>query len=273
MPTFSVVIPTYGRPQFLRDAVESVLAQTIDDFEVIVVDDHSPVPVEPPRDRRVRVVRATRNGGPAAARNLGVAAASGEILTFLDDDDTWTPERLKHALSALERAPVGICWQSSSPGRILNGDVHATILDAMTPSLGATAVSREVWRPLDVSYRACEDVVWWLDTTAIASVATEPKRGLVVRVHHGGRSGYAEPERIAASLRMMQERNGYFDTHPAASSFRWKRIGLMYLKLGDNRSARRAFFRAVRSRPSGADIRHLIRSLRSTPEHAGERDH
>jgi glycosyltransferase involved in cell wall biosynthesis len=259
MVTYSIIIPTFGRPRFLAEALQSVLVQSIDDFEVIVVDDASPTAVEVPDDRRVRVVRAQHNGGPAAARNLGVQASRGEVLAFLDDDDTWLPNRLELAAVALEDAPVSVCWQAPSTGRRLDGAVHDTILDATTPNLGATAVHRSAWRALDGSYRAGEDLVWWLDVSEQAEVATRPAQGLVVRRHPGVRAGYGAEERIAASLRLLRDRDPYFATHPAAAAFRWKRIGLMESSLGRKTAARAAFLRALRLQPSLADAAHLLR--------------
>ncbi len=109
-PLFSVVIPTYGRPRFLAQAVASVLAQTVDNVECVVVDDGSRVPLIPPDNPRVRLIRRDVNGGPAAARNTGVAHARGRYLAFLDDDDCFTPERLAVALEGLQRASIALCW-------------------------------------------------------------------------------------------------------------------------------------------------------------------
>ena len=260
MPRFSVVIPTYGRPALLDEAVSSVLAQTVSDLEVVVVDDASPTPIELPTHPRVRVLRAEHNGGPAAARNLGVHASDCEIVAFLDDDDTWLPRRLEYAEAAVPRAEVAVCWQAAS-GRMLEGDVHDHILDAMTPHLGATVVRREAWTPMDDSYRACEDVVWWLTVTKRAKVSTEPVQGLVVRRHAGSREGYDAAARVAASLRLLEEHADYFARHRRAAAFRWKRIGLMQRAVGDLAGARRSFLRALTCRPSAADLRHLGASL------------
>src|SRR5947207_2920851 len=127
-PLFSVIVPTYGRPKMLHDAINSVLGQTIDDLECIVVVDAGPESVVVDGDERLRVVRRDHNGGPAAARNTGVEHARGQYLAFLDDDDWFVPERLEIALEGLERAPVAICWSRFSDqaderpsGRQLNG--------------------------------------------------------------------------------------------------------------------------------------------------------
>ena len=77
-PLFSIVVPTYGRPEYLGECLASILQQTVEDFEVVVVDDASPDPVElPVEDARLRLLRRDTNGGPAAARNTGMAVAAG----------------------------------------------------------------------------------------------------------------------------------------------------------------------------------------------------
>jgi glycosyltransferase involved in cell wall biosynthesis len=261
MPTFSVVIPTYGRPEYLVHAIESVQHQTVDSYEIIVVDDASPVPVELPQSKRTRVVRADSNGGAARARNLGASVASGEVLTFLDDDDTWAPCRLQLAAEGLERAPVSVCWQGAT-GRNLNGVVHDTILDAITPNLGATAIERGRWRELDASYRTCEDIVWWLQVSRDLEVATVARQGLYVRQHPGERTGYGAQQRIADSCRLMTEFADYFAVHPRAAAFRYRRIGLMQKTLGNSKEARRAHIAAFRRQPNWRDVAHCVRNVR-----------
>ncbi|MGH2727704.1 MAG: glycosyltransferase family 2 protein, partial [Actinomycetota bacterium] len=93
-PLVSVIVTTYERQAMLGEAIASVLAQTIQDFEIVVVDDASPTPATAPADPRIRVVRRETNGGEPAARNSGLDAARGRYVAFLDDDDRYVPERL-----------------------------------------------------------------------------------------------------------------------------------------------------------------------------------
>lgn len=259
MVTFSVVIPTRDRPNLVRTALRSVLEQTLDDFEVIIVDDGSVEPLEAPTEPGVRLIRSVTSLGPAGARNLGAGLANGEVLAFLDDDDTWTPGRLSFAAAALERAPVATCWQTSSGGRVLEGNVHDEILDTTTPSLGATAILKSEWVEMDESYASCEDLAWWLDVTSDLEVATHQVQGLRVRRHDGPRPAHGLEQRIEDSRRMLTERSTYFGSHPRARAFRWKRIGVMATRCGDYKLARRAFLTALRLRPNLADIGHLAR--------------
>ncbi len=103
----SVVIPAYNAAPFIRRTIDSVLAQTYEDYEVIVVDDGS-------KDKTERVVgeyggkvRCIRqeNGGDGAARNTGIKAAAGDWIAFLDHDDEWIPEKLEKQVAYLEKHP------------------------------------------------------------------------------------------------------------------------------------------------------------------------
>ncbi len=104
-PLISVVIPTYNRAHVVGRAIKSVLAQTLPDFECIVVDDGSTDEtvqlVEGFRDPRIRLVRLAENGGVSRARNAGIQAARGEWVAFLDSDDEWLPRKLELQLARL----------------------------------------------------------------------------------------------------------------------------------------------------------------------------
>jgi glycosyltransferase involved in cell wall biosynthesis len=104
-PKFSVVIPAYNSSGLIGGAIRSVLQQTIDDFELIVVDDGStdntPQVVEAVTDPRLRLVRQD-NTGTAGARNRGVRESNGEYISFLDNDDLWMPTYLEVMGAALD---------------------------------------------------------------------------------------------------------------------------------------------------------------------------
>jgi len=110
-PLVTAAIPTYNRARYLREAVESALAQTYENVEVVVVDDGSTDDtarvVEPYLDR-IRYVRQA-NAGRSAARNRGIEEGRGVYVSFLDSDDRWLPDKLEHHVSVLEeRAGVGM---------------------------------------------------------------------------------------------------------------------------------------------------------------------
>jgi glycosyltransferase involved in cell wall biosynthesis len=104
-PQVSVVVPIYNKEQYLRRAVDSVLAQSFTDFELVLVDDGSTdgslAVARSYTDPRIRVV-CQANGGEGAARNRGIDQARGPMLAFLDGDDAWDPSFL-HEMVALAR--------------------------------------------------------------------------------------------------------------------------------------------------------------------------
>jgi glycosyltransferase involved in cell wall biosynthesis len=102
----SVVVPTIGQFELLGRAVSSVLAQTRGELELLVVDDSPGGEVERWAaglgDSRISALRVGPKAGVAAARNAGIAAAAGEWIAFLDEDDFWAPEKLAHQVALLE---------------------------------------------------------------------------------------------------------------------------------------------------------------------------
>lgn len=108
-PLVSVIIPTCNRSRLLQRALRSAAEQSVNDLEIIVVDDQSDDDTGAVAGRfpdgRVRYVLRERRGGGAAARNAGLRLARGEYVAFLDDDDEWLPDKLARQLEAFERAP------------------------------------------------------------------------------------------------------------------------------------------------------------------------
>jgi glycosyltransferase involved in cell wall biosynthesis len=111
MPKVSVIIPSFNRSNFLRSAIESVLKQTFQDFEIIVVDDASTEDVlgivQGFCDKRIKYIRHETNKGEAGARNTGLTHSRGEFIAFLDDDDEWFPEKLGLQVAKLEDSLPG----------------------------------------------------------------------------------------------------------------------------------------------------------------------
>lgn len=111
-PRLSIIIPTHNRPQLLRRAIRSALAQTISNIEIVVVDDESKPPVALPDYPQVKVIRLSPNQGGAAARNIGAKAANARWITYLDDDDELMPQMAQVSLEAIAKTtstePVGI---------------------------------------------------------------------------------------------------------------------------------------------------------------------
>jgi glycosyltransferase involved in cell wall biosynthesis len=118
VPVFSVILPTFNRARMARTALSTVLAQTFEDWECLVVDDGSadetPKLLAAVEDERVRVLRNEKNLGMNASRNKAIAEAKGRFVTFLDSDDLWLPERLaRFAARAKEKPEAGFLFSNA----------------------------------------------------------------------------------------------------------------------------------------------------------------
>lgn len=116
-PLVSVLMPVYNGEQFIREAIESVQAQTVTDWELLVVDDGSSdssrgiVEQIAAEDVRVRLFATGESGsGAACARNVGLEVARGRYVGFLDCDDAWLPHKLERQLALLEASGAGLAF-------------------------------------------------------------------------------------------------------------------------------------------------------------------
>jgi glycosyltransferase involved in cell wall biosynthesis len=105
MPTVSIITPTYNSAAFVRDTIESVQAQTFEDWEMHIVDDCSTddtmdvLRTMADADPRLKITRLPDNSGPAVARNTGITNATGRYIAFVDADDMWLPQKLERQLA------------------------------------------------------------------------------------------------------------------------------------------------------------------------------
>ncbi|MDN7012324.1 glycosyltransferase family 2 protein [Methanoculleus sp. FWC-SCC3] len=147
LPAVSVVIPLYNKGPYITRAINSVLAQTVREFEVIVVDDGSTDDgaevVGGFGDPRIRLIRQ-ENRGVSAARNRGIEAARGELVAFLDADDEWMPRHLEALLRLREKYPQAGAYGTAY---LITGN-GSTI---QTPSYSA-AIPPEPWEGLLPNY-------------------------------------------------------------------------------------------------------------------------
>ena len=125
LPMISVVIPTHNRSNLLPQALKSVLNQTYSSVEIIVVDDASAEGTQElltgygRNHGNIRILRNETAQGPCRSRNMGIEAARGELISFLDDDDEWLPDRLNKLAEAFEPIYAYICsdyWIKNAKG-------------------------------------------------------------------------------------------------------------------------------------------------------------
>jgi glycosyltransferase involved in cell wall biosynthesis len=184
IPKVSVVIPTYDRIETLPRSLDSVINQTFSDWELIVVDDGSTDGTDEMILRDYPAVRLHRqeNTGVSAARNAGVALASGEWIAFLDSDDAWLPEKLERQLSVLANEPelrlshTNEIWIRN--GRRVNqpkeyakagGHLYRQCLPLCCICPSSALIRRDLFDEIggfDEAFLVCEDYDLWLRITA-----------------------------------------------------------------------------------------------------------
>ena len=141
-PAVSIIVSTFNRLEFLRPAIDSVFAQTFDDWELIIADDGS---AEQTREYlttllsrpHIKIIWLPHTGNPGAVRNAALREAQGEYIAFLDSDDLWRPTKLQRQIVAL-RSSASCRWSYTGYDRIgENGEVIYPDATPMVPYRGA----------------------------------------------------------------------------------------------------------------------------------------
>ncbi|MGH7598337.1 MAG: glycosyltransferase [bacterium] len=198
----SVIIPTFNRAAFLREAIDSVLAQTEKDFELIVVDDGS---TDHTRDLVAEYGDRIRyffqpNAGASAARNLGIRHARGNFMAFLDSDDLWLPKKLARQMQWMAAHPdILLCYTDEiwiRRGVRVNqkmihakagGQIYPLCLPRCIISPSSVLMRRELFDAVglfDEQLPVCEDYDLWLRVAARFEVGFIPELLIVKRGGH-----------------------------------------------------------------------------------------
>jgi glycosyltransferase involved in cell wall biosynthesis len=258
-PRVSVVIPTHNRPGRLKAAVDSVLEQGMDGVEIVVVDDGSDPPAKLDVDG-VTLVRHDAPGGPAAARNRGVAAASAPIIAFLDDDDRFLPNKLARCLGCLERSPeaVAVVHRSayspaprtgSGEARLVH-DPQRLMLHEQPPSPAGVVVRRDAHLQVlfDESFRGAEDLDYLIRLAGTGPFVVVDE--VLSELGRGGEqmSAISLESRIEARILLGQKHAHLLDRE--ARSFFFLRLGHLHRRAGHRSASLVAFAKSAWLRPA-----------------------
>ncbi|MDE2051728.1 MAG: glycosyltransferase [Gammaproteobacteria bacterium] len=202
-PLISIVLSTYDRLQYLPETIASVLAQTWEDWELIIADDGSAMETRNYlsgllRMPKIRVLWLPHSGRPAVARNAALRCARGEYIAFLDSDDTWLPEKLERQITSLRAQPECLWNQTSfvltdaagSPvkgmpaagGWILERLIRADTVIALPSVLASRALIEEV-KGFDETLTTCEDYELWIRCAARSPIDAIAEPLTLVRRH------------------------------------------------------------------------------------------
>ena len=201
----SVIIPTYNRSQYVCEAIDSVLAQTYQDFEIIVVDDGSTDDTKEQLEAygaRIRYI-AQENAGPGVARNRGILEARGDYVAFLDSDDMWYPTKLEKQVAVLDNQPtVGFVYCDCTRGpkadicakghfsevRPASGNIFDQLIHANYVFTPGVLVRRDVLArsgTFDPTLQTAQDYDLWLRLAHCSTCVYLDERMFHVREHDG----------------------------------------------------------------------------------------
>lgn len=289
-PKVSVVIPSYNYAAYLPRAIESALAQTYTDLEVIVVDDGStddtPTVVQPYLDR-IRYIRQANKGLPGA-RNTGIRASQSEFIALLDADDAWLPEKLERQMPRFQDPAVTIVFTdlsveygdgSTKPSFLAErpltceGDVTDAYIQSRFLFPSAMVFRRDAMeecRLFDETMLACEDVELFTKMTLRGKVAwvNEP---LMIRTEGTGQNITGNGEKLQNYLiRAFHSLLGNVEMPSTTRTVMRRELGLNYFYRGFTRrtngqlrAGQRDLVQAIRYSPAvrGKALRALVASI------------
>ena len=277
MPTVTVVIPAYNAERYLGETLDSVLAQTYRDFEVVVVDDGS-------TDRTREIVAsygepvrciAQANAGPSAARNHGVREARGEFVAFVDSDDLWLPGKLAEQMPLFDaEGRVGLVYCKGERMDPDGNPIPTTVARKPTGRVFVDFVRRNHCPTSGVVVRRecferCgyfpEHMVWaedwhlWLRIARHYEFEASQRQLVRHRIHGSALSAQVENTYLGARSVLcgaVTESDGA----EARAAQRWglhrldRDQALIWLALGETRKARLCFGRAARTGPTDCHV-------------------
>lgn len=300
-PAVTAIIPTYNRPLLCAQAIDSVLAQTFGDYELIVVDDGSADETSQMLARygdRIRVIRQ-KNAGVSAARNAAIAVAAGRYCAFLDHDDLWMPEKLAAMVPAFDAAPeAGLAYSCvkhlDESGESRSSD-DATVevrsgrlfqelfLREIRISTSSMMARREVLSLVggyDPAFAVAQDYDLHLRIARRCPIVGVPQVLTAVRFTRGSGGQnriQAHRDTIAVLERVWSEVAGTADQPPESSyrrilAHRYLKLGRRLLSVGEAYAAREAFAKAWQATPLSIDaMKWWARAWSRAPRRPEER--
>ena len=247
-PTVSVIIPTYNCARYLSGCIESVLAQTWGNYEVIVVNDGSTDDTESAiqpflKDPRIRYIRQ-KNGGHGNARNNAIKHSEGRYIAFLDADDLWDPTKLEKQLNLFKEPAVGLVycpWKAIDEGgrevdfhheseylRFRSGRVTEYLFYDNFLATPSAVIRHECLKKagiFDETIRIGEDWDLWLRISVHYEILYVDEPLISVRI--------ARPGKVSTNVELRHEctdriRKKFLEEYPSVLSARVIRMALAY---------------------------------------------
>jgi glycosyltransferase involved in cell wall biosynthesis len=221
-PFFTVVIPTHNRAELLGEATQSVLTQTFQNFELLVIDDHSTDHTKSVatsfKDHRIKYIMNDRANGGAGTRNAGIFRAKGDWVAFLDDDDVWLPDKLELQYDKIQEvdSSVGLIYSGyaaydfterrviityvpEKEGWIQGDLLYKNYIGTFDTVVIRTDFLRKVGG-LDERFPALQDMELYVRISGISKITFIDKTLVYKRTTNSDRIGWNIKKRLAANL-------------------------------------------------------------------------
>ena len=269
-PLVSVIISTHNRVYLLRHALQSVLDQTYQNLEIIIVDDASNDMtqkfVSGIADKRVIYLRHNLNKGPSAARNTGIQSAHGQYICFLDDDDSWLPEKVEKQIHKFGVLPdvVGLVYcgcniVSGKNGKVIDriypkfrGKVLRKLLYScflLSPTIMVKKKLLDKTRGFDEKLESSEDWDMWLRLSKICNFDFVDSVLANYYIHGDHRISFNDQAKINGKKYFIDKHLNDLSRYPAALSCQFMALAKHYCIFGSLSEGREYILKALRLKP------------------------
>lgn len=269
MPIVSVVIPTRNRFEMLVTAVKSVLEQTYQDFEIIIIDDASTDRTSSILayfdDERIRYFRNEENIGGSASRNIGISNSKGLYIGFLDDDDEWLPTKLEKQITLFNEKPdiafmaCGFYFYDTKRKKIIykvfpkyRGNIYCNLLWGNTITTSTVLINKSVFNDdtnFDVELPRLQDWDMWLQISKHSRFDAVFEALVVLNIHEKDRISTDDEASLIARKRILEKYWQDICKNDQLLSKHYLRIGSALCQLGHMEDGRTFFKKSLKHYP------------------------
>lgn len=295
-PVVSVVIPTYKRVGYLERAIDCVISQTYQDWELIVVDDNDEgssyrqetetFMARYADNPRINYLKHKKNKGAPAAKNTGIVSSRGRYIAFLDDDDEWLPTKLEEQVACFARASdnVAVVYTGLRVVNVERGDVEITLPTLRGSILYHLLAQNPVGTPSSVMCKSDalgkvglfdESLPLYEDRDLYIRLAERYEfdyvaKPLVIYNRHESERLTRDFEKSAKAYDVLYEKyKPILEKDPKAHSLFLERQGKLSVKTGNRRRAEEEYAQALRATPYSMKLLTRLLLLRLGGRHYG----
>lgn len=266
IPTVSIIIPSYNYGRFIGRALNSVLSQSYQDYEIIIVDDASTDDTKDVvgkyNDPRIRYIVHPVNCGPSKARNTGIEASKGRYIAFLDSDDIWMPEKIESQIGLFQNGPdnlgvvytnMKVCDETTSKTFSTHffayrGKVLQSLLEVNHVGNSGVMIKKECFAKaglFDVSMRLCEDWDMWIRVACFDQFDCI-EQPLFTLFTHSSNSSANLKQMISGRETLLQKHAALYRRYPKIHSLQYYILGIQCFREGLMARGRKHFLRALK---------------------------